>query len=91
MKVNKYGAPVDIGGKGLKDTLNDLVTGKHPLSADYDLRTGGPDGGKAQKIQAIVTKFQQAAREIILDKHFDIQAEYEIKKTKSTKKYNIGL
>jgi len=87
----KYGAPIDIGGKGLKDTLNDLVTGKHPLSGDYDLRTGGSDGGKAQKIQAIVTKFQQAARDVILEKHFDVQAEYEIKKTKSTQKYDIGL
>jgi predicted GNAT family acetyltransferase len=87
----KYGAPIDMGGKGLKDTLNDLVTGKHPLSGDYDLRTGGSDGGKAQKIQAIVTKFQQAARDVILEKHFDVQAEYEIKKTKSTQKYDIGL
>jgi len=87
----KYGAPIDMGGKGLKDTLNDLVTGKHPLSDSYDLGSGGPDGDKAQKIQAIVTKFQQAAREVILEKHFDVQAEYEIKKTKSTQKYDIGL
>ena len=87
----KYGAPIDMGGKGLKDTLNDLVTGKHPLSGFYDLGSGGSDGRKAQKIQAIVTKFQQAARDVILEKHFDVQAEYEIKKTKSTQKYDIGL
>ncbi|MCP4881808.1 MAG: hypothetical protein GY905_14795, partial [Gammaproteobacteria bacterium] len=91
LKETKYGSPIDSGGEGLKDTLNALVTGKHVLSGLYNLKDGGPDGGKAQMIQAMVTKFQQAAREVILEKHFDVQAEYEIKKTKTTQKYDIGL
>lgn len=85
------GTPIDIGGKGLKDTLNDLVTGKHPLSFDYEMRTGGSDGGKAQMIQSIVTKFQNEARKKVLSEFADLETEYEIKKAKSNTKYDIGL
>ncbi len=91
MTETTLGVPIDINGRGLKDTLNDLVTGKHPLSFDYEMRTDGSDGGKAQMIQSIVTKFQRAARDKVLKDHLDLNTEYEIKKAKTNTKYDIGF
>lgn len=61
------GQPDMMTGKGARDRLNDLVTGKDPLSAVYDMRTGGPEGGKAQMIRGILNSYREDAQKAILD------------------------
>lgn len=61
------GMPDMLTGKGARDRLNDLVTGKDPMSPIYDMRTGGPEGGKAQMIRGILNGYREQAQKAILD------------------------
>jgi len=56
LKLPKY------GNKGAKDALNDIVTGKSPFSAVYNLRADGPDGGKMDFIRSVVAEYRSAAK-----------------------------
>ena len=47
-------------GKGARESLNDLVGGKHALSKLYHAQTDGPGGGKALMIQSLVKRFRDA-------------------------------
>ena len=47
-------------GKGARESLNDLVCGKHALSPVYHAQTDGPGGGKALMIQSLVKRFRDA-------------------------------
>lgn len=78
---DQYGIPIDpVTGKGLMDSLNALVSGKSPLSIEYNLRSDGPDGDKANMIHSMVTKYRDAAKQEILKEFPEINAEYNIKK-----------
>jgi len=90
MTQNIYGAPIDVSGKGLKDALNDLVTGKHPLSQIYDLYSDGPDGGKSDLIKDMVRQYREAARAHILKEFPEIEAEVEIRKAQHPGKINLA-
>jgi hypothetical protein len=46
--------------------LNDMVTGKGPLSIHYAMATDGPEGGKAQLIKRLITDFRHLAAQDIL-------------------------
>jgi len=48
-------------GKGLKETLDDLVSGKDARSARYAQLSDGPEGGKARVIQQVVDSYREAA------------------------------
>lgn len=47
---------------GAKDLLNAIVTGKHPLSVVYNMRSDGPEGGKDFFIRDIMSKYRDLAR-----------------------------
>ena len=47
---------------GLKDTIDKLVDGTHPLSSTYKRASDGKDGGKALLIKRLVTGFREQAK-----------------------------
>jgi hypothetical protein len=67
-------------GVGAKDLLNSIVQGNHPLSAVYQMRSDGPDGGKAIFIKDILRQYQDLARRQVRDEFPEVAAEVETKK-----------
>lgn len=59
-------------GVGAKDLLNQIITGQHPLSAVYSMRTDGPDGGKVVMIKDIMRQYQDLARQQVLQEFPEI-------------------
>jgi len=57
---------------GAKDLLNAIVTGKHPLSAVYRIRSDGPEGGKDFFIRDIISKYRELARAQIVKEYPDL-------------------
>lgn len=64
---------------GAKDLLNEIITGKHPLSAVYQLRSDGPEGGKDVFIRDIVRQYQQMARRQLLTEYPEIADEVGVR------------
>ena len=65
-------------GLGLKDSLNALVTGQHPLSPVYDMfgKNGdGPDGHKADMIKDMVREFREGAKQQLLEEYPHLQTQ----------------
>jgi len=56
-------------GIGAKDFLNAVVTGKHPMSQIYQIRSDGPDGGKAAMIAKTVSEYREMARKQLLKEY----------------------
>ena len=67
---------------GSKDLLNAVVSGNHPLSAVYNLRSDGPDGGKDVFIRDTIRQYRELARKQILTEFPTIAAEVRDKKAK---------
>lgn len=61
-------------GLGFKDTLDRLVTGKHPLSSAYKRASEGADGGKALMIQRLMTGFRDAAKAEVMKEFPELRA-----------------
>lgn len=59
---------------GAKDVLNAIVSGKHPLSPVYAMRSDGPEGGKDMFIRGMVSDYREMARKQLL-KEFPALAE----------------
>lgn len=56
----------EVTGLGAKDRLNALIAGEDVLSPIYDMLTDGPDGGKAAKLNEVITGYRQkAARQLV--------------------------
>jgi hypothetical protein len=70
-------------GKGLKDTLNDLVTGNHPLSTLYTDRKAMDlhDGGDRAKnmLKTFFNEYHDGSRRQLLKENADLQARYDEK------------
>lgn len=66
--------------KGAMDLLNDIVSGKHPLSQVYELKTDGPDGGKAEYIREVIVDYRRMAKEQLLDEFPEINSEVKRRK-----------
>ena len=60
-------------GMGAKDMLNAVVTGKHPLSPIYQMKSDGPDGGKDLFIRDIVSQYRTMARRQVLEEFPDLR------------------
>lgn len=71
-------------GLGAKDFLNQVVTGKHALSAVYQLRTGGPDGGKESFVKDQLAKYRDRARKQLIAEFPTLRAELEEKRRQKT-------
>ena len=61
-------------GKGLRDTLNEMVQGQGPFGPVYAGMTDGRDGTKAQMIRSLVQQFREGARQEVLRLHPDLAA-----------------
>jgi hypothetical protein len=75
--------------KGCMDYLNDVVTGKGEMSAVYDMRSDGPDGGKSEFIRATVAEYRQLARTRLLEEYPALRAYVETKKAALPGKYAL--
>lgn len=73
-------AAKDPSGRGLLDTLNDLVGGKHENSPSYAELTDGPDGSKALMIDRYVRLYQELAKRQLLEEFPALRAEMERKR-----------
>jgi hypothetical protein len=51
---------------GVKDYLDQVVSGQHPLSSIYTMLSDGPDGGKADFIKKAVREYRQLAQQKIM-------------------------
>ncbi len=60
-------------GMGAKDFLNKVVTGKHPMSMVYNLKSDGPDGGKDLFIRDTVNQYRSMARRQLLQEFPDLR------------------
>jgi hypothetical protein len=67
-------------GMGAKDFLNAVVTGKHPMSQIYQIRSDGPDGGKAAMIAKTVSEYRAMAREQLLREYPALRDEVKERK-----------
>ncbi|MDR2801168.1 MAG: hypothetical protein LBB52_07910, partial [Desulfovibrio sp.] len=74
--------------KGCMDYLNDAVTGKEP-SALYDMRSDGPDGGKATFIRATVAEYREMARAQLLEEYPALRAYVDAKKAEQGGKWKF--
>ena len=64
-------------GLGAKDLLNKIVSGQHELSPIYQMRSDGPDGGKAEYIQGVVNDYRKMAKDQILREFPEVKAEHD--------------
>lgn len=76
------GAKSVAWGMGAKDLLNAIVTGKHPLSAVYQLKSDGPEGGKDVFVRDTINQYRELARKQLLKEFPDLGAEVATKKAK---------
>jgi hypothetical protein len=53
-------------GEGAKDLLNSIVSGTHPLSSIYNMKSDGPDGGKALMLRGIIEQYRRDAGQQLL-------------------------
>ena len=62
-------------GLGAKDMLNQLVSGNSPLSPIYDMKSDGPDGGKAEMIHSLMNQYRDGAKRQLLQEFPKLQEE----------------
>ena len=74
--------PTPEGELGLKDYLNNLVTGNSAMSHVYDQFEGGPDGGKWQMMRGIVEQYRKAAKQQLMQEFPDLQSRVELAQQK---------
>lgn len=67
-------------GLGAKDLLNKIVSGEHPLSQVYQIKSDGPDGGKDIFIQGIINQYRESARRQVLQEFPDLSDQVAAKK-----------
>ena len=64
-------------GLGAKDLLDQIVSGNHPLSSTYNMKSDGPQGGKAQMVQGLMNQYREGARQQLLQENPKLQTEVE--------------
>jgi hypothetical protein len=62
-------------GLGAKDLLNQVVSGNHPLSSIYNMKSDGPDGGKADMIRSLMNQYRDGAKRQLLQEYPKLQEE----------------
>ena len=60
-------------GMGAKDLLNSIVSGNHPLSPIYNMKSDGPDGQKAEMIHGIMNQYREGAKQQLLEENPKLQ------------------
>lgn len=67
-------------GLGAKELLSQIVSGDHPLSAVYNLKSDGPEGGKAQMVRGIINQYREGARAQLLEESPKLSQEVDDKR-----------
>ena len=62
---------------GLKDLLNGIVSGTHPMSAIYNLKSDGPEGGKEVMIRDLISQYRDLAKKQVLQEYPAIAQEVQ--------------
>jgi hypothetical protein len=70
-------------GLGAKDLLDKVVSGEHPLSAVYNLRSDGPEGGKEAFVRDLISRFRDGAKDQLLKEYPALAAEVEDRREKA--------
>lgn len=79
-------------GLGLKDLLNQIVTGKHALSAVYNLKSDGPDGGKEVMIRDLMSRYRdQAKQQLLQEPEFSALAQEVNAKQRAQQALKLGV
>lgn len=79
--VDKYGdAP-------LLDTLNAIVTGEHPLSADFKKAESADE--QERVIDRVINDYRRAARSVLLDKYPELTTASARKKAARLKRQEV--
>lgn len=64
-------------GLGAKDLLNSIVSGNHPLSSIYNMKTDGPDGGKYVMLRGLIEQYRRSARSQLLNESPELAAKVD--------------
>lgn len=64
-------------GLGAKDLLDQVVSGTHALSPIYNMKSDGPQGGKAQMVQGLINQYRDGARQQLLQENPKLQTQVE--------------
>jgi hypothetical protein len=67
-------------GLGAKDLLNQIVSGTHPLSQIYQMKSDGPDGMKAEMIKGIMNQYREGAKQQLLSEYPQLQGTVDKKR-----------
>jgi hypothetical protein len=67
-------------GLGAKDFLDQVVTGKHPMSQVYERFSDGSEGGKADFIRTTINRYRDIAKKQLLEEFPALRADVEAKK-----------
>jgi hypothetical protein len=62
-------------GLGAKDLLDQIVSGNHPLSAVYNMKSDGPQGGKAEMVNGLLNQYRDGARQQLLQENPKLQTQ----------------
>jgi hypothetical protein len=60
------GQGTEIGGKGCRESLNDMVQGKGPMGQTYIRRSGGEEGVKRSMVQRQIERYRGLSKQIIM-------------------------
>lgn len=74
---------------GLKDFLNAVVTNKSPYSAQYNILSDGPEGGKANYLKGWINKYRDAAKKQLISEDDALRTTYGLKKIEKPGKLNL--
>ena len=64
-------------GLGAKDLLNQIVSGNHPLSSVYNMKSDGPQGGKAAMVHGLMNQYREGARQQLLQENPKLQSQVD--------------
>lgn len=64
-------------GLGAKDLLNQIVSGNHPLSSVYNMKSDGPQGGKAAMVHGLINQYREGARQQLLQENPKLQSQVD--------------
>lgn len=66
-------------GVGAKELLNQIVSGNHPLSQVYQIKSDGPDGGKEVMVRDLLNQYREQAKRQVLQEFPKLRADVEQK------------
>ena len=75
--LNAWATTLQRSGRRAKDNLDAIVKGGHPLPEVYNMKSDGPDGGKADFLRDMANDYRILAQEKLKEEFPSINAEVE--------------